>query len=803
MASLADVFVAVKPDLKEFGPAVKREIPKHFDGRRVGVGMSKSLGSGFRVGIGGVARTMFAPIAAAAAAVGGFSLFKGFIEDAAESAKISRLTAQVIKSTGGAANVSAEQVNKLATAISNKTGVDDEAIQSGANLLLTFKNVRNEVGKGNDIFNQANQIVTDMSVALGQDTKSSAIQLGKALNDPIKGVTALQRVGVSFTASQKEQIKTLVESGDVMGAQKLILKELGDEFGGAAEAAASPMDKLKVIVGNLGEQIGGYLLPFIEDAATWLGKNLPQALEATSGFIGREVMPRLREFGDFFRAEILPRLKEFGGFIKDEIVPQLISFGGWLRDNAGLVKGLAVAVGALVAVTKVHGAVLAVQAAGGLVAYIKNIKIVQAATKTWAAVQWLLNAALTANPIGIVIALVAGLVAGIVIAWQKSEKFRDIVIGVWQAVQDKVGAVVGWIKTTWNTFWEGLKSVAREGLRRVIDSFLGFVDKMLQGAEQAFGWVPELGDKLDAAHDEFAKFRRKVNNELGAINDEAIKINVKTYGNLEFGGAGGRGGAGISMGVGGAGPLPGVTSHASQAMGGALDIKTLGLDASRISDLATDFVGQTKAAVQKQITKAFEAGTMGPAGFPLPRGRYRVGRGTVGHGYPAVDFPAAMGTPIYAVRSGVVTRARRLATSYGIHAILGHPGGWGSLYAHMSRMFVRSGQFVRAGQQLGRVGSTGNSTGPHLHFEARRNGRRVNPRSLISYDKGGMLPTGISLVHNGTGQPEPVRPADMPIRIHPADILAIGQEMGRVVLSGMGAVQRGSAQTAGLYSRSG
>jgi murein DD-endopeptidase MepM/ murein hydrolase activator NlpD len=170
-----------------------------------------------------------------------------------------------------------------------------------------------------------------------------------------------------------------------------------------------------------------------------------------------------------------------------------------------------------------------------------------------------------------------------------------------------------------------------------------------------------------------------------------------------------------------------------------------------------------------------------------------------------------MGTPIYAVRSGVVTAARRLATSYGIHAILGHPGGWGSLYAHMSRMFVRSGQFVRAGQQLGRVGSTGNSTGPHLHFEARRNGRRVNPRSLISYAHGGFINEHILGIGMRSGRPyqfgeggraETVRPADMPMRIHPADILAIGQEMGRVVLAGIGAAQRGSAQTAGLYSRS-
>jgi hypothetical protein len=71
--------------------------------------------------------------------------------------------------------------------------------------------VRNETGKGNDIFTQATKVVTDMSVALGQDGTKSAIQLGKALNDPIKGVTALARVGVTFTQGQKDQIKTLEE----------------------------------------------------------------------------------------------------------------------------------------------------------------------------------------------------------------------------------------------------------------------------------------------------------------------------------------------------------------------------------------------------------------------------------------------------------------------------------------------------------------------------------------------------------------------------------------------------------------
>jgi hypothetical protein len=94
--------------------------------------------------------------------------------------------------------------------------VDDEAIQAGENMLLTFTNVRNEVGKGNDIFNQATRTVQDMAAAFGGDATSNSKILGKALNDPIKGVSALTRVGVSFTEQQKDQIKTLVESANIL-----------------------------------------------------------------------------------------------------------------------------------------------------------------------------------------------------------------------------------------------------------------------------------------------------------------------------------------------------------------------------------------------------------------------------------------------------------------------------------------------------------------------------------------------------------------------------------------------------------
>jgi hypothetical protein len=91
------------------------------------------------------------------------------------------------------------------------------------------------------------------------------------LNDPIKGITALQRVGVSFTKSQKDQIKTLVDSGKTLDAQKLILRELGKEFGGAAEASADPLQKLGVVIKNLEEKIGLAFLPTLNKVADFIG----------------------------------------------------------------------------------------------------------------------------------------------------------------------------------------------------------------------------------------------------------------------------------------------------------------------------------------------------------------------------------------------------------------------------------------------------------------------------------------------------------------------------------------------------
>ena len=218
---------------------------------------------------------MFGKVAAVAAGAAGVgALVKTLrigVEEFRNQQRVSAQTAAVLKSTGGAARVTAQQIEQLSARLERKSMLDDEAIQSGQNLLLTFTKIRNEAGKGNDIFNQTVQAMVDVSTAMGIDANTAAIQLGKALQDPIRGVGQLRRVGVSFTEAQRDQIKTLVESGKTMEAQKMILRELEIQFGGSALAASKTLDGQLTILKNTFNNIAGDLastfLPAIANAA--------------------------------------------------------------------------------------------------------------------------------------------------------------------------------------------------------------------------------------------------------------------------------------------------------------------------------------------------------------------------------------------------------------------------------------------------------------------------------------------------------------------------------------------------------
>jgi hypothetical protein len=262
-----------------------------------GVAQANSQVNSLKSTMGGVSTALTAGLAVAgiAAVKFGADSVKAF----SEAQQVMAQTENVLRSTGGAANVTSKDVLDLASSWQDVSGVQDDAIQSSENLLLTFRDVHNEVGKGNDIFNQATAAILDMSTALNRGAipsadqlQSSTIQLGKALNDPIAGMTALKRVGVSFSESQIKTIKSLQESGDLMGAQKVILAELRAEFGGAAKAAgdtfAGSVAKLQANINNLQEVIGGLIVerlgPLVEVLSDISQSKLPSTSTAMSIF---------------------------------------------------------------------------------------------------------------------------------------------------------------------------------------------------------------------------------------------------------------------------------------------------------------------------------------------------------------------------------------------------------------------------------------------------------------------------------------------------------------------------------------
>src|SRR6266496_1164879 len=279
MSSLANEVEIVVTSKDRSAPGLKKargEVDHlHRSVGRASVGF-KAFGGFFRAGLGTIAAAGVVGFAAVTAEV--VKSTKGWADHEA----VARDTANTIRATGGAAKVTAKEVGDLADAIEAKTTKDGDAIQTGANMLLTFKNIRNEVGKGNDIFNQSVSILTDMTAKMNQGSvtnenmSKSAIQLGKALNDPIAGMGALAKVGVQFTDAQKEQIKALVESGDKMGAQKIILHELATEFQGAAKASAKPWDGVVVVLRKVEDAIGSFLLPKVQALSNWvLNTGLP------------------------------------------------------------------------------------------------------------------------------------------------------------------------------------------------------------------------------------------------------------------------------------------------------------------------------------------------------------------------------------------------------------------------------------------------------------------------------------------------------------------------------------------------
>jgi len=149
--------------------------------------------------------------------------------------------------------------------LARSTGVDDDVIKSTQAKLLTFQNLAKSADTVGGAFDRATRAALDLAAAGFGEAEGNAVLLGKALQDPVKGLTALTRAGVTFTAEQKKLIETLVQSGDALGAQNVILAAIEEQVGGTAEATATSSDKLRVAFDQVLETVGNALLPAFTD----------------------------------------------------------------------------------------------------------------------------------------------------------------------------------------------------------------------------------------------------------------------------------------------------------------------------------------------------------------------------------------------------------------------------------------------------------------------------------------------------------------------------------------------------------
>lgn len=257
------------------------------------------------------------------------------VKDAVAHQQVMTQTAQAIKSTGDASGMTATQLEALAEKFGETTTFSADTTQAGENLLLTFTNI------GKNVFPQATQAILDVSQAMHQDLQSSAIQVGKALDDPAKGMSALQRIGVTFSTSQQDAVKALMKTGDTAGAQKIILKELEKEFGGSAQAAGQTFGgQLSILSNNLEvtkEKIGTALLPVLGNLMNQYVIPLAQKFSdwMFKGGGLQDFQTIIKNIASFFTSTFLPALNQL---LNQYIMPLALQMydlfikSGWVHD---------------------------------------------------------------------------------------------------------------------------------------------------------------------------------------------------------------------------------------------------------------------------------------------------------------------------------------------------------------------------------------------------------------------------------------------------------------------------------------
>ena len=341
--------------------------------KKTGRAAATASGNVQRLGI--AFRTTLAPIVAI---TGSLALLNKALNVTGQRSAEASVLSSSLKGLVDDGDAAADALLGIADRLGKATLFDEEDFTAQFKLFTSFRNI------GVDSYERVGEAAADIATKLGTGPKEAALQLAKALEDPAKQVTALARSGTVFTEQQKEQIKTLQESGKLLEAQDIILKEIETQYGGAAKAAGSAgfagaldsageayRDFLEAL-GSSSESGAVDFLNAITEGLNFLARNFDVVAQAASAVVDvfvqpfvalgqgiAEVLPKVDNFEQFFRGTLAIVAKILTDITTNVLTPVFKFVGKVIGGIVKLLVGLGSAVGSVIPkiVSTVTGAI--------------------------------------------------------------------------------------------------------------------------------------------------------------------------------------------------------------------------------------------------------------------------------------------------------------------------------------------------------------------------------------------------------------------------------------------------------------
>lgn len=251
------VDVVARLDALERQIASRATAAGRMAGQQAGGAMAHEMGASLRRG--------FTQVGIAAAAVAGAGLLVSRFAEAAEQAAAADRRIDAVASSmglvGGQYVLATARVKEYAAEVSRSLAVDDETVKTVQTKLMTFRALGETMNVTGGAFDRATRAAFDLAALGFGSAETNAVQLGKALQDPIKGLTALARAGVTFTEAEKAAIAEMVKMGQVGKAQEAILAAIEGQVKGAAEASVTGAQRMARAWGEVEESLGSALAP--------------------------------------------------------------------------------------------------------------------------------------------------------------------------------------------------------------------------------------------------------------------------------------------------------------------------------------------------------------------------------------------------------------------------------------------------------------------------------------------------------------------------------------------------------------